>query len=276
MPRLILLLGGLLVLLAACGGKNEPERRERDLPRDEMTSYTIDFSAETQFETGDFGEKGALSIENGEYLIYTGNIDGPTYLWGSTQVGDADSLYPALKNLVVEVAASPRAGTQDNWYGVMCRVNEQGEGYAFLIGADGFWTIARATGTHLDLLQEWRESDVIRAGQARNTLRAYCVEHYLALYVNDEFLGDFTVTEREDQLDRVGAVGLIAGGAENETTVVAFDDLQVASVQVGNTPNTPAPPTETPFVLETLPPLEIPPLGEDSGQGRSLAPTATP
>jgi hypothetical protein len=116
----------------------------------------------------------------------------------------------------------------------MCRVNAEGEGYAFLISNDGFGAIAYADKGasergSLSFLFDWVESDAINAGQAENTIRAVCVDDYLALYVNGEFVGDV----EDDRFTSGGQAGLIAGlfiesGDELGEVIVDFDDLTVS------------------------------------------------
>lgn len=267
-----------LFILAACGG-GDPEHSEDDINTDDAQSYTIDFSDATAFETTDLAADGVLKIENGEYIVQVNNVGGARYLWGSSIWEDASVEYPQLKNVSVEVTATVQEGNDDNWYGVACRLDQFGMGYAFLVGGDGFWTIGRIDGRSLFLLEPWQHNDVIKTGHATNQLRGYCLEDYLSFYVNDEFVGDFTVEESEDRINRVGGVGLLAGGLEDDTVIVAFDDLTATSAELKDAPNTPAPtseplPTDEPEAIETLPPL-----GDDFGDGDGSSsgppPTAT-
>lgn len=264
-----------LFILAACG--DNPEHSEDEINTDESQSYTIDFSAEDVFETTDLGDNGSLVIEDGEYVITVNNVGGARYLWGGSIWTDATQDYPQFKNVKVEVTATVRDGQDDNWYGVACRLDQFGSGYAFLVGADGFWTISRIDGRSLFLLEPWQQNDAIQTGHVTNEFQAYCLDDYLAFYVNDEFVGDFTVEEDEDQINRIGGVGLLAGGLEDETVVVAFDDLTATSAELKDAPNTPAPtvevePTDEPEAIETLPSL-----GDDlgSGNGSSSGPPPT-
>lgn len=264
--QLIILFGILLLVTAACGG-DDPAVPEDEIEVDETVSYSIDFETANEFETGDFGEVGSLSIQDGRYLVQSNNVGGPSYLWGSSLWSDEDTTYPQLKNVVVDVDGTTTAGLDDNWYGVVCRLDDGGSGYAFLISADGFWSIARADGSSLFHVEEWRQSDAINTGRdVANHIRAFCLNDYLALYVNGEFMGDYTDDDDRRAIDQVGGVGLLAGGPGDETVVVAFDNLTVASAQLEDAPNTPVPATPTPQptatiqALETLPPLDIPSL----------------
>ncbi len=265
-----------LFILAACGG-GDPEHGADDINTDDSQSYTIDFSANDVFETTDLGENGSLVIEDGEYVITVNNVGGARYLWGGSIWPDTTQEYPEFKNVKVEATATVRDGQDDNWYGVACRLDQYGSGYAFLVGADGYWTITRIDGRSLFLLEPWQQNDAIKTGHATNEFQAYCLDDYLAFYVNGEFVGDFTVEEGEDKINRVGGVGLLAGGLEDQTVVVTFDDLTATSAELKDAPNTPAPtievaPTDEPEAIETLPSL-----GDDfgSGDGSSSGPPPT-
>jgi hypothetical protein len=264
--QLILVFSILILVAAACGG-DDPEVSESDIEVDESVSYTVDFDNSDDFEIGEFGEDGQLNIQDGRYWVQSNNMGGPSYLWGSSNWEDAEQPYPKLKNVVVEVDTITTAGPDDNWFGAICRLDESGAGYAFLISADGFWSIARTDGNSLFFISDWRQSDAIDTGRdANNHIRAFCLNDYLALYVNNEFVGDYTDDDERRAIDQVGSVGLMAGGPEDASVVVSFDNLVVSSAQLEDAPNTPVPATETPEPtatiepLETLPPLDIPPL----------------
>ena len=268
-----------LFVLAACGGA-DPEHSKDDINTDDEQSYTIDFADETAFETTDLGEAGALKIEDGQYIIQVNNVGGARYLWGASVWEDAGVDYPQFKNVSVETTATVQEGNDDNWYGVACRIDQFGSGYAFLVGSDGFWTITRIDGRSLFLLEPWQQNDAIKTGHATNQLHGYCLDDYLSFYVNDEFVGDFMVEESDDRINRVGGVGLVAGGIEGDTVVVVFDDLTATSAELKDAPNTPAPTEIQPTETNTAEPLEtLPAIGDDFGDGNGSSsgppPTAT-
>ena len=116
----------------------------------------------------------------------------------------------------------------------MCRVNADGEGYAFLVSNDGFGAIAYAVKgaaerSSLTFIFDWIESDAINEDQSQNDIRAVCIDEYLALYVNGEFVGDV----EDDRFSDPGQAGLIAGifiesGDETGEALVEFDNLMVS------------------------------------------------
>jgi len=62
-----------------------------------------------------------------------------------------------------------------------------------------------------------------RQGRASNTIRAVCVDDYLAIYANGTFLGEV----KSSDYRRAGQVGLVAGVSRNKDIRVAFDNLAV-------------------------------------------------
>jgi hypothetical protein len=238
------------------------------------TVYQIDFENEGDFEVAVFDDdRSRLSISEGQYHIYL-QTEQAGYLWGTSVWEGSTQPYPLLKNAVIEVYAKPTLGHEDNWYGVMCRLSEDQHGYAFLISADGFWQIARtetlADALILSPLTVWEQSEHIKSGNALNHLQVYCVEDYLALYINGEFVGDY----RDKAYGNVGAIGLLAGG-DDDTIEVVFDDLIVKEAAFKNRPNTPVPLSSPTPTLEVVPTLETSPLIPATLESVPLNPPAT-
>jgi hypothetical protein len=99
-----------------------------------------------------------------------------------------------------------------------------GDGYLFLIQGGGSFSIMRARGRNMTPLVNWTGSDAIRQGPSQNHIRAVCAGSYLAMYVNDVFLGDAT----DDTYAR-GQVGLGASSASRAGTRIDFDNLTISA-----------------------------------------------
>lgn len=267
----LLLFGLGAIVLVACGS-DEPdvERQEIEI---EQVGFEVDFDEQDDFETGEFAGGGRLAIEDGRYIIETESQRSAGYLWGTSIWEGGSDDYPEVRDVAIEVDAETVSGEEDNWFGVMCRVEED-SGYAFLISADGFWAIARADtragNTRLSFLENWQSSDHINRGTESNHIAAYCVNDYLALYVNSEFIGD----HRDDNFDRAGSVGLLAGGAQDNKVQVAFDNLVVRTSESDVTPVSDNEETEEAPTIEVPglgddgeePTVEVPPLGGESDE----------
>lgn len=99
-----------------------------------------------------------------------------------------------------------------------------GDGYLFLLQGNGTFAIMRSRDRDLTPLVDWRASDAIRKGPGENHIRAICAGDYLALYVNDQFLGDAT-----DSTYTSGQVGMAASAATRLGTQIAFDNLTISA-----------------------------------------------
>ncbi len=205
--------------LAACGS---------DDPDKEITTgaelLRVTFDAPDDWETGRFpadtdDPAAELVIDEGRYQVNYRADRSASLTWGAG--GEA------YEDVVIEVDIEQLGGTDDNLYGVVCRFVENDDGsasgYALLISGDGHYGIADLSRRSLDFILEWHQSDAIKQGQAQNTLRAVCVDDYLAVYANGEFLGDV----RSDDYQRAGQVALVIGTTGNQTVSVAFDNLTV-------------------------------------------------
>jgi hypothetical protein len=99
-----------------------------------------------------------------------------------------------------------------------------GDGYLFVIQGSGAFAILRTHDRQLIPLVDLTPSEAINRGAARNRIRAICVGNYLALYVNDQFLGDAT-----DDTYKEGQIGLGAGAANRLGTRIVFDNLTIST-----------------------------------------------
>lgn len=101
-----------------------------------------------------------------------------------------------------------------------------GDGYLFLVGGSGRFAIMRARGRSVTPLVNWTSTDKVNKGASSNRIRAVCFNNYLALYVNDSFLGEAT----DDTYTR-GQVGLVAAGGSRLGEEVNFDNLSVSAAK---------------------------------------------
>lgn len=220
--RYLLILLALALVLVGC--QRNTLRGENDVTLGNDL-FTLAFNDPASFETGDFPASNAsLSIEAGKYIVRQAG-DRTAYIWG--QGGE-----PA-QNVSVEAQAQPSSSFKNDLYGVMCRVTEDGAGYAFVVSSDGFGAIARTDGKSLSFIFDWTENAAIKKGQAANTVRAICVDNYLALYVNGKLVGD----AEDTRYPEAGQVGLLAGifiekADESGEVAVEFDALTVKHAEL--------------------------------------------
>jgi len=179
--------------------------------------FADDFSDPTSgWEVGNYVE-GDVGYGDGYYFAISRRDGGA--MWGSASQNLAD--------VVIDVDATQVAGPANNHsaYGIKCRVQSSGaggDGYAFLIGANGQYSIQIVREGNYNLLVGWDRSAVIHQGNATNHIRAVCNGPHLALIVNGELLA-----EVEDSIYTSGDISLMAVTLEPEAVEVHFDNLVV-------------------------------------------------
>lgn len=208
---------GIALALAACGS-DKPARQviEGDIVLSES------FDALATWEQGVYPPDAAtpisqLAVREGRYEVTHRAERTASFAWGAG--------VDAPQNVIVDVGAEQLSAEKDNLYGVLCRLaqdeRENWSGYALLISGDGHYGIADLSRDSLGFILDWHQSDAIRQGQALNTVRAVCVDDYLALYANGKFLGEV----KDSRYQRAGQVGLIAGVTAGGEVRIAFDNL---------------------------------------------------
>lgn len=206
------MLVSIVLLLAACGGPS------REYETGEVL-LTESFNEAAAWETYVGGEDD-FRVVDGAYRTQTG--DGG-YIWGLNEM--------AHDNVVIEVTSTQLSAHENNAYGVMCRsdTSNNGDGYYFLISGDGYYAISKGEGEDVNELVEWTTSSAINQGQASNTIRAVCVDDYLALYVNGKFVAD-----TEDSEYTSGYAGFAAAAFEGGNADITFDNLTITAASLSN------------------------------------------
>ncbi len=127
-----------------------------------------------------------------------------------------------LQDVSVEATALKVGGERDNRFGLVCRADDQGNFYTFIISSDGFWGIGKVRGADYQLvgMDSLQPSEHIRQGSEENTLRADCWGDTLTFYVNDQKLA-----EVQDGEFATGDVGFIAGSYGSPGVDIRFDDF---------------------------------------------------
>lgn len=153
-----------------------------------------------------------IGAEGSSYRIHT---DTNAYVRGFNSTRHTD--------VVITVESVQLSAGGDSAYGIVCRGtpgDESSNGYYFLIGGDGSYTIRKGQHGEINPLVHWARSDAINREAGINRIQAVCVEDYLALYVNDLF-----ITEIRDQTYSSGYTGFAAATSNNSVLDVAFDSL---------------------------------------------------
>lgn len=124
----------------------------------------------------------------------------------------------------VAVDASKVGGPDDNYFGVVCRLSDNKNFYAFLISSDGYYGILKVKDGVYDLLtgKSMDYSDQINRGRGTNRVRGDCIGNTLTLFVNGVQQAQVNDTDFA-----TGKVGLIAGSHEIIGVDILFDNFKV-------------------------------------------------
>ena len=125
-------------------------------------------------------------------------------------------------NVVLSVDALKIGGPDNNYYGLICRYQDEKNYYGFLISSDGYYGITRIKEGQIVLLGHDRmvNSDLIQKGTSSNSLQAACKGNQLTLLVNNQAL----LTVQDEQF-LSGDVGVIAGTYNQPGTDILFDNF---------------------------------------------------
>ena len=132
-----------------------------------------------------------------------------------------------FSDFVLEVDAWQRGGAPESSYGVLFRVQDDGQFYRFDITGNGLYMIERraADGTWTRLLREWTSTAAINQGlNVANRLKVIANGPDLAFYVNDILL-----TQLSDSSLSEGRIGLDAGSFAGNALQVSFDNVNVTA-----------------------------------------------
>jgi hypothetical protein len=151
--------------------------------------------------------------------------DGIYRIWVTTK--QADYWATPDKNFAdvrLQVTATKAAGPNDNDFGVICRLQDNDNFYAFLVSSDGFYGIMKMQAGERAMIGQdaMLSTKAIRQGDAANDLIAECIGDHLALHVNGQLVADVT-----DSSFGSGDVGLIAGTFDQTGVEIHFDDFVV-------------------------------------------------
>lgn len=202
----------MILLLVACGGPSQ-EYETGDV------LLTESFDESAAWETYSSGPVD-FRVSDGAYRVQTGD-EG--YIWGLNG--------KEHDNVVIEVTSTQHSSFENNAYGVMCRsdTSNNGDGYYFLISGDGYYAISKGEGDDVNELVGWTASSAINEGRATNTIRAVCIDNYLALYVNGKF-----IEETEDSDYSSGYAGFAATAFDGGDTDITFDNLTITAASFSN------------------------------------------
>lgn len=210
-----LCLMGLVMQLAACGAQPSENVVLGDVLKHE--EFNSDFA---WMRYANASQNVDFRVENGVYRAQAANGG---FMWTI----DAD----VHTNVSIQVDTQQLSSYRDNAYGLMCRAStsDNGDGYYFLISGDGYYTLRVGSTDRIRALIPWTQTSAIQQNQSINRIRIICVEDYLALYINGQF-----VAEARDTRFQRGYAGLVAGVPGSGEVDVTFDDLIIRSASLAD------------------------------------------
>jgi len=129
----------------------------------------------------------------------------------------------AYANVRVDVDGLVTAGSNDSYYGVICRFMNGGNYYILAVGSDGWYGIGKKALSQLRFIEEGHDTEnIIYNAFVPNQIRAECIKDRLTLYINDE-----KMLEVFDNEFTAGKVGLVVGNRTDEEVSILFDNFAV-------------------------------------------------
>jgi hypothetical protein len=215
--RFIALLA-LAACLSACGLTKQTESEARINLGQERARYSFD-TDQTAWDVF------SLDGDQAVFRVMDGVLEGAV-------VADRGYIWSLENNrysgVAVTVTVQQTQGSKGNGFGLLCRADEDGNGYYFVISSAGQFAILKATSDADDPLPlvEWQSSSAIQVEDKPNTLQAICAGDTLTFYANGQFLA-----ETHDLTFSGGEVGVVLG-AVDETLWVNFDNIIVQDAEL--------------------------------------------
>lgn len=208
----------LLVFLSSCSGLQDKVRTPLIGFGDIEAEYHFDNPA-TSWDTFRLPDDAAFfNVSDG---ALTGAVLGDRGYIGSLN----QTIY---SDTSIKASLQQTRGIEGNGFGVMCRADEDGNGYYFVLSSAGQFAILKAVPETPDPIQlvKWQGIGAVKKGDAVNEIEAICLDDYLSFTVNGVF-----IAEARDSTFQSGKIGAVLGAVQ-ETAWVRFDDIIIRNVRV--------------------------------------------
>lgn len=160
--------------------------------------------------------------DDGSSIVFEG--DGLHFFIGKPNYDFLSRPGYRYSNVIVEVDAIKLEGPDNNAFGVICRLVDEKNYYAFVISSDGYAGILKVKDGVYQLLNnntlDYYPS--IHQSDALNTISGECNDNKLILKINGE-----KAIELTDSDFILGDVGLMAGSYNEPGVDILFDNLTV-------------------------------------------------
>jgi hypothetical protein len=156
-----------------------------------------------------------------------GYLDGTFQIYLTSTMTDlvANPGQSLPADVIIEVDATNTGSTDNNDFGIICRLQDLNNFYFFEVASDGYTVIGRFLDNKMAYLsaESMMSVDGINAGSIHNQLRAECIGSSLKLYANGNLVAQVTDTT----FTTGGDVGLIAGSFDVGGIDIRFDNFVV-------------------------------------------------
>lgn len=199
----------VLFLCSACGGIRLPDDSGAILFQD---SFISNQSGWDRYRDDVY----LADYDEGSYRIAI--FESEVEAWGRPGLEFSDTL--------IDVKARKIQGPDNNVYGLICRYQDPGNFYFFLISSDGYAGVGvyRDGARRLLSGDSMLPADSIQVGEGQNAIHAECVGDRLTLAVNGNAIYELHTNDFVS-----GDVGLIAGSYNLPGVVIEFDDVMVSN-----------------------------------------------
>jgi len=204
----------LVILLSACSVVDLVLPKTTEIPPSGTVLFSDTFSStESGWNTWN---------QNGSYVIY--QADGLRFFVDRPHLDFYSKPGYEFTDVRIEVEAIKIAGPDNNTFGIMCRMRDEKNYYAFVISSDGYAGIIKVEeGVYQLINSETMEfAPSVNQGESINYLIATCQGNELSLDING--VNQFSI---KDGSFASGDVGLIAGSFDEAGVDIYFDNLTV-------------------------------------------------
>jgi hypothetical protein len=203
----------VLVLVSAlfgCAGNPSAQNTRNAL-------FFDDFSQTTGSWTRQQDATGSMGYENAHYNILVSKKDSMLIATAGKSFQD---------DVSIEVDARKVGGSENNYFGVVCRYQNPDNYYMFLVTSDGLSGILMNKNGVMQMISpgaNWLKMAGIKSGSVTNHIRVDCVGEALVLYANGK-----QVSNSFDHTFVGGDAGLVARSSRLEGGVeIQFDNFMV-------------------------------------------------
>jgi len=162
--------------------------------------------------------------DNGSIIGY--QFEGLRFIVNQPNYDYWSALVDNYQNVRIAVEAAKLGGPDDNGFGVICRLKDKDNFYAFLISSDGYAGIIKVKEGNYSILSGsgMQYYEAIRKGGARNDLLVGCIGPLLTFSVNGE-----SILETTDDEYTSGRAGLFASSGATAGVEIFFDNFVLSN-----------------------------------------------